>query len=87
MRYALRYDTNNIIGFFRYYSASPPGHPDSLHLYRIYALSEKYGKDVASLAGSTEPECLSCGLTFLANETEAEISLFLRKHSSVTGKI
>ena len=89
MRYyaALRYDTNNITGFFRYYSASPPGHPDSLHLYRIYALSEKNGKDVASLAGSTEPECLSCGLTFLANETEAEISLFLRKHSSVTGKI
>lgn len=36
---------------------------------------------------SSEPECLTCHLTYLANETESEISLFLRKHSSVTGKI
>ena len=36
---------------------------------------------------SSEPECLTCHLTYLANETETEISLFLRKHSSVTGKI
>ena len=33
----------------------------------------------------TEPECLTCSLTYLVNETETEISLFLRKHSSVTG--
>ena len=34
----------------------------------------------------SEPECLTCHLTYKANETETEISLFLRKHSSVTGK-
>ena len=36
---------------------------------------------------TSDPECLTCDLTYYMNETESEISLFLRKHTSVTGTI
>ena len=40
-----------------------------------------------NVTGSSEPECLTCSLTYYTNETESEISLFLRKHPSVTGNV
>ena len=48
---------------------------------------QKTNEEEEKATGSSEPECLTCSLTYYTNETESEISLFLRKHSSVTGKL
>jgi hypothetical protein len=48
---------------------------------------QKTNEEEENSTGSSEPECLTCSLTYYANETETEISLFLRKHPSVTGRV
>ena len=55
-----------------YYTASPEGSPHHRHLYRVRDDPDSQQRQV--------PECLTCQLTYLANETESEVALLLRRH-------
>ena len=69
-----------IVSNFTFYS----NHFEFIYMFCLY-FSDDNKSNAKEENSSSEPECLTCSLTYLVNETETEISLFLRKHSSVTG--
>ncbi len=56
-----------------YYTASPAGSPHYRHLYRLR--DDDSGGDPSN----SVPECITCLLSFVRNETESEVSLLLRR--------
>ena len=60
--------------FFSYYSASPVGKPFERHLYRTGSFVN---------VSVESPECLTCHLVTVSNQTETEVNLLLTKQVSL----
>ena len=61
--------------FFSYYSASPVGKPFERHLYRTGSFVN---------VSVESPECLTCHLVTVSNQTETEVNLLLTKQVSLS---